>query len=39
MRRLTDAAQLPLERRGAGGAPRVRRDPQLLVDLLCSPVS
>jgi uncharacterized protein len=39
MNRLTDAAQLPLTRRGAADGERIRRDPQLLVDLLLSPLA
>jgi uncharacterized protein len=39
MNRLTDAAQLPLTRRGAALGERIRRDPQLLVDLLLSPLA
>jgi len=39
MKRLVDAAQLPLAKRVAGATERVRRDPQLLVDLLLSPRS
>ncbi|MDX6657180.1 MAG: uncharacterized protein QOH62_1973 [Solirubrobacteraceae bacterium] len=39
MNRLTAAADLPLSKRAPGGGERVRRDPQLLVDLLCSPVA
>ncbi len=38
MNRLTDAATLPLEKRSSAAADRIRRDPQLLVDLLLSPV-
>jgi predicted glycosyltransferase len=38
MNRLTDAADLPLSKRAPGSGERVRRDPQLIVDLLCSPV-
>ena len=38
MRRLMSAAELPLEKRSAGQDDRVRRDPQLLVDLLLSPL-
>ena len=38
LNRLTDAAALPLTKRAATSTDRVRRDPQLLVDLLLSPV-
>jgi predicted glycosyltransferase len=38
MKRLVDAAELPLEQRSASGTERIRRDPQLLVELLLSPV-
>lgn len=40
LRRLESPEQIVLEKRSAGGAgfERVRRDPQLLTDLLCSPV-
>ena len=38
LNRLTDAAQLPIEKRSAVVGERVRRDPQLLVDLLLSPL-
>jgi uncharacterized protein len=38
MNRLTDAAELPLTKREAASGERVRRDPQLLVDLLLSPL-
>jgi predicted glycosyltransferase len=38
LNRLTDAAQLPIEKRSAIAGERVRRDPQLLVDLLLSPL-
>jgi uncharacterized protein len=37
LNRLTDAAQLPLGKRAPGTTERVRRDAQLLVDLLLSP--
>jgi uncharacterized protein len=39
MDRLVDAAQLPLQKRSAADVERVRRDPQLLVELLLSPVA
>jgi uncharacterized protein len=39
MNRLSDAAQLPLEKRPDAPAQRIRRDPQLLVDLLLSPLA
>ena len=39
MNRLVDAAALPLTKRAAREADRVRRDPRLLVDLLLSPVA
>jgi predicted glycosyltransferase len=39
MNRLVDASELPLSKRADAGTERVRRDPQLLVDLLCSPVA
>jgi predicted glycosyltransferase len=39
MNRLTDAAALPLDKRSAAAPNRIRRDPQLLVDLLLSPVA
>jgi predicted glycosyltransferase len=38
MNRLADAAELPLTKRAAASGDRVRRDPQLLVDLLLSPL-
>jgi predicted glycosyltransferase len=38
LNRLQSAAQLPLGKRRPGSAERVRRDPQLLVDLLLSPL-
>jgi uncharacterized protein len=38
LNRLSDARQLPLGKRSASAADRVRRDPQLLVDLLLSPL-
>ena len=38
MNRLTDASTLPLEKRSSAATDRIRRDPQLLVDLLLSPV-
>jgi uncharacterized protein len=34
MNRLTDASSLPLEKRAATATDRIRRDPQLLVELL-----
>jgi predicted glycosyltransferase len=37
MNRLTSAAELPLVKRAAAATERVRRDPQLLVQLLLSP--
>ena len=37
MNRLTSAAELPLAKRAATATDRVRRDPQLLVQLLLSP--
>jgi hypothetical protein len=39
MNRLTDAAALPLGKRLPAVGGRVRRDAQLLVDLLLSPVA
>jgi predicted glycosyltransferase len=39
MKRLVDASQLPLEKRPRTDTERIRRDPQLLVDLLLSPVA
>jgi hypothetical protein len=36
LRPLTDPRALELEKRGADGRPRVRRDPALLLDLLLS---
>jgi predicted glycosyltransferase len=38
MNRLADAAELPLTKRAGASGDRVRRDPQLLVDLLLSPL-
>jgi predicted glycosyltransferase len=38
MNRLTDAVALPLAKRAATSIDRIRRDPQLLVDLLLSPL-
>jgi predicted glycosyltransferase len=38
LNRLTDARRLPIEKRSATERERVRRDPQLLVDLLLSPL-
>jgi uncharacterized protein len=38
LRKLERAADLRLEKRPAAAAPRVRRDPALLVDLLCAPL-
>jgi len=38
MNRLTDAAELPLTKRSPAPTDRIRRDPQLLVDLLISPL-
>jgi uncharacterized protein len=38
LNRLTDAAQLPIEKRSSVAGERVRRDPQVLVDLLLSPL-
>jgi predicted glycosyltransferase len=38
LNRLADAAELPLTKRAAASGDRVRRDPQLLVDLLLSPL-
>jgi uncharacterized protein len=38
MNRLADAAQLPLAKRSGAAGERVRRDPQLLVELLLSPL-
>jgi uncharacterized protein len=38
MNRLTDAVALPLMKRAPASTDRVRRDPQLLVDLLLSPL-
>ena len=38
LNRLTDARELPLGKRSAPVGDRVRRDPQLLVDLLLSPL-
>jgi predicted glycosyltransferase len=38
MHRLERAGDLPLGKRDAIPIPRVRRDPQVLVDLLCSPL-
>jgi predicted glycosyltransferase len=38
LNRLTDARELPLGKRSAAVGDRVRRDPQLLVDLLLSPL-
>ena len=37
MNRLADAVQLPLQKRSVAATDRVRRDPQLLVELLLSP--
>jgi predicted glycosyltransferase len=39
MNRLVDASQLPLHKRASSAAERVRRDPQLLVQLLLSPAN
>jgi predicted glycosyltransferase len=39
MNRLTDASVLPLEKRAGAATDRVRRDPQLLVELLLSAVT
>jgi predicted glycosyltransferase len=39
MNRLVDAAALPLDKRSPSGTERIRRDPQLLVELLRSPVT
>jgi predicted glycosyltransferase len=39
MNRLVDAAELPLGKRLPSATDRIRRDPQLLVELLCSPVT
>jgi uncharacterized protein len=39
MNRLVDASQLPLNGRSPSDAERIRRDPQMLVELLLSPVS
>jgi uncharacterized protein len=39
MRRLQDPAQLDLAKRATGEYDRVRRDPQVLVDLLLSPLN
>jgi predicted glycosyltransferase len=39
MNRLTDASQLPLGKRPQTDTERIRRDPQLLVELLLSPVT
>jgi predicted glycosyltransferase len=38
LRPLTDPQALVLEKRARNGAPRVRRDPQVLLDLLLSAV-
>jgi uncharacterized protein len=38
MNRLTDAEELPLTKRATTATERVRRDPQLLVELLMSPL-
>jgi predicted glycosyltransferase len=38
LRKLERASDLRLEKRGTAAAPRVRRDPALLVDLLCAPL-
>jgi uncharacterized protein len=38
MQRLTDAAQLPLGKRTSDAGDRIRRDPELLVELLLSPL-
>ena len=38
LNRLTDARELPLGKRSAAVGDRVRRDPQVLVDLLLSPL-
>ena len=38
LHRLEHAEELPLTKREATAVPRVRRDPQLLVELLCAPV-
>jgi predicted glycosyltransferase len=38
LRKLERAADLRLEKRAPARAPRVRRDPALLVDLLCAPL-
>jgi uncharacterized protein len=38
LRKLTDAAQIPLERRAPASAPRTRRDPAEFVNLLLSAV-
>ena len=38
LNRLTDARELPLGKRSAVAGDRVRRDPQILVDLLLSPL-
>jgi uncharacterized protein len=39
LRRLEDPSQVVVERRSAATAPRIRRDPRLLTDLLLSPVA
>jgi predicted glycosyltransferase len=39
MNRLTDASELPLTKRAAAQGERVRREPQLLADLLLSPLA
>ena len=38
LRRLHDAAEIELRRREHADVARVRRDPQLLADLLCVPM-
>jgi predicted glycosyltransferase len=38
LRRLHDAGEIDLRRREHADVPRVRRDPGLLADLLCTPV-
>jgi predicted glycosyltransferase len=39
LRRLERAADVRLEKRATAAAPRVRRDPGLLVELLCAPLT
>jgi uncharacterized protein len=39
LRRLEDPSQVVVERRSAATAPRIRRDPRLLTDLLLSPLA